>query len=67
MYVALFLYSVGEALVVANRVVRPSCFVAFKILFTLRIGAEERMTLEAFDDEYAEYMARTKLSVPGIW
>jgi hypothetical protein len=23
--------------------------------------------LETFGDEYAEYMARTKLLVPGIW
>jgi protein-S-isoprenylcysteine O-methyltransferase Ste14 len=23
--------------------------------------------LEAFGDEYAAYMARTKLLVPGIW
>ena len=35
-----------------------------KILFALRIGAEERMMLEAFGDEYAAYMTRTKLLVP---
>ena len=41
--------------------------VAFGILFALRIGAEERMMLETFGDEYAAYIARTKLLVPGIW
>jgi protein-S-isoprenylcysteine O-methyltransferase Ste14 len=25
------------------------------------------MMLETFGDEYAAYMARTKLLVPGIW
>ena len=67
MYAALFLYSIGQALVVPNWVVGPSYLVAFGILFTLRIGGEERMMLETFGDEYAAYMARTKLLVPGIW
>jgi protein-S-isoprenylcysteine O-methyltransferase Ste14 len=67
MYAALFLYSIGQALVVPNWVVGPSYFVTFGILFALRIGAEERMMLETFGDEYAAYIARTKLLVPGIW
>ena len=67
MYAALFLYAIGQALVLPNWVVGPSYLVAFGILFTLRIGAEERMMLETFGDEYAAYMARTKLLVPGIW
>jgi protein-S-isoprenylcysteine O-methyltransferase Ste14 len=67
MYAALFLYSIGQALVVPNWVAGPSYFVAFGILFALRIGAEERMMLEAFGDEYEAYMARTNLLVPGIW
>jgi protein-S-isoprenylcysteine O-methyltransferase Ste14 len=40
---------------------------AFGILFALRIGAEERMMLETFGDEYAAYRARTKRLIPGIW
>jgi protein-S-isoprenylcysteine O-methyltransferase Ste14 len=67
MYAALFVYSIGQALVVPNWFVGPSYVVAFGILFTLRIGAEERMMLETFGDEYKAYMARTKLLVPGIW
>jgi len=67
MYAALFLYSIGQALVLPNWVVGPSNLVAFGILFALRIGAEERMMLETFGEEYAAYMARTKLLVPGIW
>src|SRR4051812_35009835 len=67
MYAALFLYSIGQALMLPNWVVGPSYLVAFGILFALRIGAEERMMRETFGDEYAAYMARTKLLVPGIW
>jgi protein-S-isoprenylcysteine O-methyltransferase Ste14 len=67
MYATLFLYSIGQALVVPNWVAGPSYFVTFGILFALRIGAEERMMLEAFGDEYAAYKARTNLLVPGIW
>ena len=67
MYAALFLYSIGQALVVPNWVVGPSYLVAFGILFALRIGAEERMMLETFGEEYAGYMTKTKLLVPGIW
>ena len=67
MYAALFLYSIGQALVVPNWVAGPSYFVTFGILFALRIGAEERMMLEAFGDEYAAYKARTKRLVPAIW
>ena len=61
MYAALFLYSIGQALMLPNWVVGLSYLVAFGILFALRIGAEERMMLEAFGDEYAAYVARTKL------
>jgi protein-S-isoprenylcysteine O-methyltransferase Ste14 len=67
MYAALFLYSIGQALMLPNWVVGPSYFVAFGILFALRINAEERMMLQAFGDEYAAYMARTKLLVRGVW
>jgi protein-S-isoprenylcysteine O-methyltransferase Ste14 len=67
MYAALLLYSIGQALVLPNWVAGPSYLVAFGILCVLRIGAEERMMLEAFGDEYAAYMARTKRIAPGIW
>jgi protein-S-isoprenylcysteine O-methyltransferase Ste14 len=67
MYAALFLYAIGQALMLPNWIAGPSYLVAFAIVFALRIGAEERMMLETFGEEYASYMARTKLLVPGIW
>src|SRR5882672_196056 len=48
MYTALALYSVGQALVIPNWVAGPANFVAFTVLFALRIGAEERMMAQQF-------------------
>ncbi len=67
MYTALFLNSVGQALVLPNWVAGPSYLVTFGILFACRVHAEERMMLEQFGDEYAAYMARTKRLVPYLW
>jgi len=67
MYTALFLYSLGQALVLPNWIAGPSYLVAFVILFVLRLRAEETMMLEEFGDEYASYMKRTKRLVPGVW
>jgi len=67
MYLALLVYSVGQSLVLPNWVAGPSNLVAFAILFAFRVGAEERMMLEQFGDEYAAYMARTKRLIPGVW
>ena len=57
----------GQAPALPNWVAGRSYLMAFGMLFALRLGAEERMMLETFGDEYAAYMARTKLLVPGIW
>jgi protein-S-isoprenylcysteine O-methyltransferase Ste14 len=67
MYSALFLYSLGQALVVPNWLAGPSYGVAFGLLFALRIRAEERMMRETFPGEYEAYAARTKRLVPGVW
>lgn len=67
MYLAFLLYGVGQALVVPNWVAGPSYFVAFGLLFALRVLPEERMMVEEFGTEYETYMARTRRLVPGIW
>src|SRR6266853_5401877 len=55
MYLALALYSIGQALVIPNLVAGPSNLIAFAILLALRVRAEERMMVEEFGDEYAAY------------
>ena len=67
MYMALFLYSVGQALALPNWVAGPSYLVAFGLLFALRLGPEERMMREEFGADYDAYVARTKRLIPGIW
>ena len=67
MYLALLIYSAGQALVLPNYVVGPSYGVAMGLVFALRVGPEERMMLEEFGKDYEEYMKRTKRLVPGIW
>ena len=67
MYIALFLYSIGQALALPNWVAGPSYLVPFGLLFALRLGAEERMMREEFGADYDAYAARTKRLIPGIW
>ena len=67
MYLALLLYSLGQALVLPNWVAGPSYLVAIALLFVLRVGPEERMMLEQFGKDYEAYMTRTKRLVPGVW
>jgi len=67
MYLALLLYSAGQALVLPNWLAGPCYGVAFVLLFAFRVGPEERMMLEEFGKDYEAYMARTNRLVPGVW
>src|SRR5437016_1091810 len=52
MYVALVIYSAGQALVVPNWIVGPSYGLAMILLIALRLGPEERMMLDTFGKDY---------------
>ena len=67
MYLALLIYSAGQALVLPNWFVSPSYGVAMVLLFALRLGPEERMMLEEFGKDYETYTATTKRLIPGVW
>ena len=67
MYLALLLYSAGQALVIPNWVAGPAYGVAFALLFASRIGPEERMMRDEFGKEYEEYRTRSKRLIPGVW
>ena len=67
MYLALFLYSAGQALVLPNWLVGPSYGFAMVLLFALRVGREERMMHEEFGKDYEAYAATTRRLLPGIW
>lgn len=67
MYMALLLYSLGQALALPNWIAGPSYGVAMVLLVGFRLGPEERMMREEFGEEYEAYMTRTKRLVPGVW
>jgi protein-S-isoprenylcysteine O-methyltransferase Ste14 len=67
MYLALLIYSAGQALALPNWLAGPSYGVAMILLFTFRVGPEERMMLEEFGKDYEAYKTTTKRLVPGIW
>ena len=67
MYLALLIYSAGQALALPNWFVGPSYGVAMILLFAFRVGREEEMMVEEFGKEYEEYRATTRRLVPGIW
>ncbi len=67
MYLALLIYSAGQALVLPNYLVGPSYGIAMVLLFALRVGPEERMMLEEFGKDYEAYRERTKRLIQFIW
>jgi protein-S-isoprenylcysteine O-methyltransferase Ste14 len=67
MYLALFVYLVGETLVIPNWFVGPAELLAMLLLFVIRVGPEERMLLEAFGPRYGAYAIATKRLVPRVW
>ena len=66
MYLALFIYSAGQVLVVPNWLVGPAYGVAMILIFAFRLRPEERMMLEEFGDNYRGCSATTKRLVPGV-
>ena len=67
MYTSIFLYALGQALVVPNWIVGPANLVAFFVLFTVRVEPEEQMMTDKFGDQYRNYMSKTKRLIPHIW
>ena len=67
MYLAGLIFAVGQALVAPNYIAGPSFGIGMMVLFTLRVGQEERMMLDQFGDEYTSYCERTNHLIPGIW
>jgi protein-S-isoprenylcysteine O-methyltransferase Ste14 len=67
MYASIFLLAIGQALFVPNWIVGPIYLCAFMLLFSLRVGPEERMMLERFGSAYEAYMKHSKRLIPHIW
>jgi protein-S-isoprenylcysteine O-methyltransferase Ste14 len=67
MYMALLIYSLGQALAVPNWLVGPSYGVSMLLFCAFRMRREEGMMLEKFGKDYEAYMATTKRVIPGVW
>jgi protein-S-isoprenylcysteine O-methyltransferase Ste14 len=67
MYSAFWLWAIAQALLLPNWIAGPAGLVGFGTLFFLRIGREEQLMIEAFGDEYRDYMRRTSRVLPGIY
>jgi protein-S-isoprenylcysteine O-methyltransferase Ste14 len=67
MYLALLIFSAGQALVAANWLIGPSYGVAMLLLIALRLGPEEQMMLDEFGSQYEAYRAKTRRLLPGLW
>ncbi len=67
MYLALLVYSAGQALAMPNWIAGPAFGAGFAVLVALRLPSEERMMREEFGAEYEAYATRTKRLLPGVW
>jgi len=67
MYLASLIFAAGQALVVPNYLAGPSFVIGMMLLFALRVRHEERMMLDEFGDQYADYCERSNRLIPGIW
>lgn len=66
MYSALWLQAVVQLLLLNNYVAGLSGLFFLGLLFFIRVKKEERMMLQQFGQEYANYMKRTKRIIPFI-
>ena len=64
MYTSFFVSGLGQALLLSNWIAGPAALVAVAVLVLVRLPNEEAMMIEAFGDEYRDYMRRTGGVVP---
>lgn len=67
MYTAILLTAAAQALLLPNWFAGPSCLVVFLLMLTFRLGPEEQMMRDRFEDDYVAYMGRTKRLIAGVW
>jgi len=66
MYASIWLFSLAQGLMLENWLAGWSAFVAFAILYFVRIPHEERMMSEFFGQQYDEYMSQTGRLLPRL-
>lgn len=66
MYTAIWLWVLAQAFVLPNWIAGFSGLFAFGIMYFLRIDKEEKMMMEQFGEQYANYKRKTKRLIPFI-
>ncbi len=66
MYAGIWLFSLAQGLLLENWLAGWAAFVAFAIMYFVRIPQEERMMCEFFGQEYSDYVRQTGRLFPRI-
>ncbi len=64
MYSSMFLLGISQLLFLPNWIAGPAYLLGFGVLYIFRVRAEERMMLDQFGTEYAQYMRRSGRLTP---
>jgi protein-S-isoprenylcysteine O-methyltransferase Ste14 len=67
MYTAFWLWALAQAFLLPNFIAGFSGLIGFGILFFARVGSEEALMHQEFDDEYASYVKKTHRIIPFIY
>ncbi|GJI98848.1 farnesyl cysteine carboxyl-methyltransferase [Duganella caerulea] len=65
MYTGVFLMGLAQLLLFGNWIAGPAFLLAFLVLYNLRIDYEEKMMLDHFGNQYADYQKRTGRLLPS--
>lgn len=66
MYSAGFVVNIGSSILSANWLVAAGLVAGMLVVYAVRVGDEERMMLDAYGEQYREYMARTGRLAPRL-
>jgi protein-S-isoprenylcysteine O-methyltransferase Ste14 len=66
MYASIWLFSLGQGLLLENWLAGWSAFGTFAVMYFVRTPREERMMCEFFGQEYRDYMRRTGRLFPRL-
>jgi protein-S-isoprenylcysteine O-methyltransferase Ste14 len=67
MYAAIFLFGLGQGLLLQNWLAGWSALATFALMYFVRTPREEHMMSEIFGHEYHDYMRQTGRLFPRIW
>ena len=66
MYASIWLFALGQGLLLENWLAGWSAFGTFALMYFVRVPREEQMMCEHFGQEYRDYMRRTGRLLPRI-